>query len=780
MRKKRLIKNLKIKDQIYGGITKSLIHDSAEKHVVGKATFVDDILEPRETLYMGFGSAPFARGKILNIDLSNCKAAPGVIEILVATDIPGVNDFSPTHSGDDPILANEEVMYYGQPVFAVIAKTYNEARKAAKLGRVEGEEMDPILTIDDAIKNNYFISDAHVMERGDVATAMKNAYMITSGFLSMGGQEHFYLEGQVALAIPMEDRGVFIQCSSQHPSEIQHNVAQILDISASAVTVEVRRMGGAFGGKESQPAQWAALAALAAYKTGRPVKCRLDRDDDMIMTGKRHDVQGHWKVGFEKNGLIRAAEVDMATRAGCSKDLTDAISDRAMFHFDNAYYFDAIRINCARCKTNTVSNTAFRGFGGPQGMMLGERMIEAVARHVGKDPLEVRKLNFYSSNNRNITPYNMVVEDFVLDKIVLELEKKASYWQRRKQIGEFNKKSKIVKRGLALTPVKFGISFTTTFLNQAGALVHIYKDGSIHLNHGGTEMGQGLYMKVAQIVAVEFQVDVTKIKISAANTGKVPNTSATAASSGTDLNGMAARTAARTIKRRLVTFAAKEFDVLKSEVKFLPNRVQVRNHVLTFNELIKKAYLNRVQLSATGFYRTPKIHYNRKMASGRPFLYFAYGAAVSEVLIDTLTGESRVLRTDILHDVGKSINPALDLGQIEGGFIQGMGWLTSEELSWNDKGRLMTHSPSAYKIPTCGDRPEQFNIDIWDKGFNKEATIHRSKAVGEPPLMLAISVFQAISDAIASLQNYSSVPQLNAPATPERILMAIEAIKKLN
>jgi len=765
-------------DRISGGVAESLRHDSAVNHVTGRSTYIDDILEPRGTLHLAPGAAAFACGKITKIDLDVVRQAPGVIAVLTAADIPGHNDFSPTHSGDDPVLAEGRVDYFGQPVFAVVAGTYEQARAAARLGVIEGEAETPIISIDEALAKNSYVSDTHVMERGEVKTAMAAAPNTLSGRLDIGGQDHFYLEGQVALAVPAEDGDVFLHSSTQHPSEVQHNVANILDLPAHAVTIEVRRMGGAFGGKESQPTQWAALAALGATKTGHPVKCRLDRDDDMIMTGKRHEIRGDWAVGFDDEGRILAAEVDMSTRCGYSKDLSDAISDRAMFHFDNAYYLDTVRISCARLKTNTVSNTAFRGFGGPQGMMIGERAIEAVARAVGKDPLDVRKLNFYGGDERNVTPFHMEVEDFVLDELVEELEENSGYQRRRDEITKFNKANPVIKKGLALTPVKFGISFTTTFLNQAGALIHVYKDGSILLNHGGTEMGQGLFMKVAQIVAEEFQVDVGRIKITATNTGKVPNTSATAASSGTDMNGMAALIAARTIKRRLTAFASQEFDCADDDVSFLPNRVKAGNHVLTFDELINKAYLGRVQLSATGFYRTPKIHYDRETASGRPFYYFAYGAAVSEVAIDTLTGESRVLGVDILHDVGKSLNPALDVGQIEGGFVQGMGWLTSEELWWNGQGRLMTHAPSTYKIPTCGDRPEHFNVTIWDKGRNVENTVHRSKAVGEPPLMLAISVFHAISDAISSLSDYALLADLDAPATPERILMAVEDMKE--
>lgn len=766
------------KEKVRGGVAQALEHDSATKHVTGQAVYVDDIPEPQGTLHIAVGSADVAQGKITNVQLDAVRNAPGVVCVLTVDDVPGLNDVSPTHSHDDPVLVGDRVNFFGQPVFAVAAETYQQARAAARLGVVECEADEPVLTIDQAISKNYLISDDHEMNRGDAETALKSAAHKLTGHMEMGGQDHFYLEGQASMAIPMEDGDVLIHCSTQHPSEVQHNIANVLDRPANAVTVEVRRMGGAFGGKESQAAQWAALAALVAVKTGRAAKCRLDRDDDMSLTGKRHDLAGKWTVGYEDDGRITAANVEMATRCGNSKDLSDAISDRAMFHLDNAYYLDQVRILCKRMRTDTVSNTAFRGFGGPQGMMIGERMIETVARAVGKDPLEVRKLNFYGGTGRDTTPYHMQVEDFILPEMIEELERTSDYWKRREEIKAFNDSSPVIKRGLALTPVKFGISFTTTFLNQAGALIHVYKDGSILLNHGGTEMGQGLFLKVAQVVAEEFQTDVDRIKITATNTAKVPNTSATAASSGTDMNGMAAMIAARTIKRRLIAFACDHYKVEEKDVEFIPNQVRVGNQVIDFDELVGLAYLNRVQLSATGFYRTPKIHYDRTTASGRPFYYFAYGAAVSEVAIDTLTGENRVLAVDILHDVGQSLNPAIDIGQIEGGFIQGMGWLTTEELWWDDSGRLRTHAPSTYKIPTCADRPERMNVSLWEKGRNVEATIHRSKAVGEPPLMLAISVFHAISDALSSLDGYRSVPDLDAPATPERILMAAEKMKR--
>jgi xanthine dehydrogenase large subunit len=560
---------------------------------------------------------------------------------------------------------------------------------------------------------------------------------------------------------------------------VQHLIAHALARPSNAVTVEVRRMGGAFGGKETQAAQWAIIAALAAVKTGFPAKFRLDRDDDMIMTGKRHPFVIEYDVGFDDDGRIRGIDVVQSANCGFSADLSGAIADRAMFHADNVYYLENAAISSFRCKTNLVSNTAFRGFGGPQGMMGIEDAIDAIARHLGRDPLEVRKTNLYGDAPRNVTPYGMTVEDNIAPDLIDRLEVSSGYRARREQIKSFNGSSPYLRKGLSLTPVKFGISFTTTHLNQAGALLHVYTDGSVHLNHGGTEMGQGLFIKVAQVVAEELRIDLDRIKITATSTGKVPNTSATAASSGSDLNGMAARAAARTIKERLIAFAAQKYGVSPGNVEFQANRVRIGAEEVPFPDLVKQAWFGRVSLSATGYYATPKIHYDRAKAAGRPFYYFAYGAAVSEVTVDTLTGEYKVTRVDILHDVGSSLNPAIDLGQIEGGFIQGMGWLTSEELWWDETGRLRTHAPSTYKIPACSDRPADFRIALVEARPNREDTIYRSKAVGEPPLMLAISVFRAISDAVASIADYRILPDLDAPATPERVLTAVEALKRL-
>ncbi len=767
-----------VPDRIAGGVAEAIAHDSAVKHVTGAAVYVDDIPTPRGTLYVVPGGASIARGRVTRMDLTRVEGASGVVTVLTAADIPGDNDTSPTHSGDDPVLSDGTVMFHGQVLFAVVARSEHEARAALALADIDYAEETPALTIAEARAAENRVSPDYAFGSGDVEAALAAAPHVLAGEMAIGGQDHFYLEGQASLAIPAEDGDIVVHCSTQHPSEVQHNLAHVLGLPASGVVVEVRRMGGGFGGKESQATQWAALAALGARKTGRPVKCRLDRDDDMVMTGKRHDFLADWRVGFADDGRIVGLDVRLSSRCGASKDLSDAIADRAMFHVANAYHLPAARISSERLITNTVSNTAFRGFGGPQGMMVGERIVEEIARTLRLDPLDVRKRNFYGPKTGTRTPYGMEVEDFVADQLVAELEETARYRERRAAIARFNGKSSVIKRGIALTPVKFGISFTTSFLNQAGALIHIYRDGSVMLNHGGTEMGQGLFMKVAQVVANVFQVDVERVKITATSTAKVPNTSATAASSGSDMNGMAAFNAAMTIRKRLVDFAVDAYKVEEADIEFLPNHVRIGNAVKPFADLVDEAYLARISLSSTGYYRTPKIDFDRASGTGRPFYYFAYGAAVSEVAIDMLTGESRVLAVDILHDVGSSLNPALDIGQIEGGFIQGMGWLTSEELWWDDKGRLKTHAPSTYKIPTCGDRPERFTVKLWEKGRNAEPTIYRSKAVGEPPLMLAISVHAAIADALASLARDGSFPRLDAPATPERILMAARALKQ--
>jgi xanthine dehydrogenase large subunit len=578
--------------------------------------------------------------------------------------------------------------------------------------------------------------------------------------------------------VPGEDEDVTVYASSQHPTEVQLMVAQVLGIDMHAVTVNVRRMGGGFGGKETQGNLYAAIAALAAKKYGRAVKIRPDRDDDMQTTGKRHDFRVDYEVGYDDTGRIHAVDAVYAARCGWTADLSGPVTDRALFHCDNTYWYPAVRARSEPLYTNTCSNTAFRGFGGPQGMMACERWIEDIAYALGRDPLEIRRANFYGTTDNNVTPYHQTVEDNVIHRIVDELEHDSDYQARRKAVLAYNERGGILRKGIALTPVKFGISFTATWYNQAGALVHLYRDGSIHLSHGGTEMGQGLYIKVAQVLADEFQVPLDLVKITATTTGKVPNTSATAASSGSDLNGMAAIDAARQIKARLIAHAARMYEVTEAEIAFEPGGVRCGKQFVPFEELVASAFMSRVQLSAAGFYKTPKIHWDRATGRGHPFYYFAYGAAVSEVTIDTLTGEYVVDRVDILHDVGKSLNPAVDMGQVEGGFIQGMGWLTTEELWWDEKGQLRTHAPSTYKIPVASDAPPVFNVRLAEWSVNAEPTVGRSKAVGEPPLMLAISVVEALSMAVASVAGYTIAPRLDTPVTPERVLMGVERLRR--
>ncbi|MGB3501748.1 MAG: xanthine dehydrogenase molybdopterin binding subunit [Mesorhizobium sp.] len=766
-------------ERIKGGVATDQRHDSAHKHVTGTAVYIDDMPEPAGVLHACLGLADIPHGRILSMDLGAVHKAPGVVEVLTGADMPGSNDISPTGKNDEPVLCDGVVQFHGQPIFAVVAQTREQARRACRLAKVDYEALPFVTDVGQVDRRaGKLVTPGMRLERGDVSAALAAAPHRLKGEMRIGGQDHFYLEGQIALAIPGEDRDVTVYSSTQHPSEVQHMVAHVLGVPSNAVTVEIRRMGGGFGGKETQGNQFAAIAAVAAKKLKRAVKIRPDRDDDMSATGKRHDFIVDYDVGFDDDGNILGVDYHYAARCGFSADLSGAVTDRALFHCDNSYFYPAVKATSAPLYTNTVSNTAFRGFGGPQGMVGAERVIDEVAFALGRDPLEIRKRNFYGVGERDVTPYHQRVEDNVLDRIVGELEESSDYQRRRREIAAFNANSDIVKRGIALTPVKFGISFTATHFNQAGALVHVYTDGSVHLNHGGTEMGQGLYVKVAQVVAEEFQIDIDQVKITATTTAKVPNTSATAASSGTDLNGMAAQNAAMQIKGRLCQFAADKYGVPHEQVVFLPNRVRVGNQEIPFAELVRQAYMARVQLSAAGFYKTPKIHWDRDKGQGHPFYYFAYGASCSEVSIDTLTGEYMVERTDILHETGRSLNRAIDLGQIEGGFVQGMGWLTTEELVWDDKGRLRTHAPSTYKIPLASDRPKIFNVALADWADNPEPTVHKSKAVGEPPFMLAMSVLHALSDAVASVGDHMVCPRLDAPATPERVLMAVERVRR--
>ena len=762
-----------------GAVGAAIAHDSANLHVSGQATYVDDIPEINGTLHVAVGMSTIACGRLVSMDLARVRAAGGVVAVLCHDDIPGEKIIGPVKH-DEPVFAIDRVEYVGQPLFAVVAYSLDAARRAARLASVVYEEEAPILDYDDAIRAESHVLPPLTLICGDARAAIEAAPYRLANRLHMGGQEQFYLEGQIAYACPREDGQMLVHSSTQHPTETQLTVAHVLGIAATQVVVECRRMGGAFGGKETQATYFAVVAALAAARLKRPVKFRADRDDDFMLTGKRHEFRADYEVGFDADGRILGLEVTLASRCGWSADLSGSVNDRAVMHISNAYHLPNVTVRSLRLKTNQQSANAFRGFGGPQGILAGEHVIDDIARHLAVDPLAVRKVNFYATDPaspRAMTHYDMRVEDNVIHELVDELEASSEYAQRRLLIDAWNAREPVIKRGLALTPVMFGISFTASFLNQAGALLHVYQDGSVMLNHAATEMGQGVYIKVAQVVAQEFGLDVGQVRITAADTSKVPNTSPTAASSGADLNGKAAQAAAQEIKARLAAFCAATYGVEAGDVAFHAGRVSALAWSMKWPELVRAAYMARISLSCTGFYSVPKVSFDPRTLKGRPFYYFAYGAAVAEVAIDTLTGESKLLRADILHDVGRSLNPAIDLGQVEGGFVQGMGWLTTEELIWDAKGRLRTHAPSTYKIPVSSDVPEAFHVKLWARGENVEDSIFRSKAVGEPPLMLACCVFFALRDAVAAARG--SVPSLDAPATPERILFACAAQKPI-
>ncbi len=758
-----------------GGVGTGIPHDSAYGHVDGGATYIDDLPAPARCLHGHLVISRWARGRIKSIDASKALAMPGVAAVITAADIPGENEISPSLPGE-PCLPNEFVEYVGHPIAAVAAETPELARRAAAAVQVEVEPLPAVLTVREALAAEQWVLPPMLMQRGDPTPALAAAPRRLQGEIEVGGQDHFYLETQVALAIPKEYGDMEVWSSTQHPSEVQAMVARVLGLPQAAVTALVRRMGGGFGGKESQATIIACIAALLAHRAGRAVKLRLDRDDDMTVTGKRHPFLLRWDVGFDDEGRVQALDMLIAANAGWSPDLTPGVLSRALSHADNAYFYPHVRLRGYGCKSNLQSNTAFRGFGGPQGMMGCEAMIEQIARTLGRDPLAVRRINLYGGAGRDLTPYHQQVRHFRLPRMIDSVLESSDYARRRRAIDAFNADNPVIKKGLALSVVKFGISFNKIDLNQAGALVLVYEDGSVLLNHGGTEMGQGLFIKVAQVVAEVFAIDISQVRLSPTSTAKIPNTSPTAASAGADLNGMAAKIAAEAIKARLAAFAAAHFEVAEADVVFEDNHVRAGNHKVGFGELAHKAKLARVKLSESGYYRTPDIHYDPKTMTGRPFFYYSHGVAVSEVAIDTLTGEWKPLRVDILHDVGSSLNPAVDMGQIEGGFIQGMGWLTLEELVWNAEGRLLTHAPSTYKIPSGRDMPKDFRVEILADSPNEEATVFRSKAVGEPPLMLAISVWLALVDAVAAAAG-GGVPRLDAPATPERILNSIAALR---
>ncbi|HEY8027159.1 MAG TPA: xanthine dehydrogenase molybdopterin binding subunit [Burkholderiaceae bacterium] len=762
----------------WGEVGRRRIHESAILHVLGEATYTDDVPELRGTLHAALGLSQKAHAKVNAINLDAVRASIGVAAVYAAKDIPGTNDCGPIIH-DDPIFADGLVQYVGQPLFVVVADTHDNARRAARLAVVDYTELPAILTPQAAKAAQSYVLPPMHLKRGDFKAAFDGAPHVVKGELYVGGQEQFYLEGQISYAIPKEDKTLLVLCSTQHPSEMQHIVAHALGLPSHSVTVECRRMGGGFGGKESQSALWAAAASIAAAHLKRPVKLRADRDDDMLVTGKRHCFHYEYEVGFDDSGRILAAKVEMVSRAGYSADLSGPVATRAVCHFDNTYYLSDVDILALCGRTNTQSNTAFRGFGGPQGAIAIEYIVDEIARKLGMDALDVRKRNLYGRNDeegRNVTPYGQKVADNVIHELIGELERTSEYRQRRAAINAYNARSPVLKKGLALTPVKFGIAFNLTHLNQAGALVHVYVDGSVLVNHGGTEMGQGINTKVAQVVAQELGVDLAHVRVTATDTSKVANTSATAASTGADLNGKAAQDAARQIRERLAVLAATLMSGSADDVRFTADQVSLGTHTMPFPALVQKAYMARIQLWSDGFYATPGLHWDARSMTGNPFYYFAYGAAVAEVVVDTLTGEWKLLRADALYDAGNSLNPAIDIGQVEGAFIQGMGWLTTEELWWNKAGKLMTHAPSTYKIPGISDCPQDFRVRLFNNR-NAADSIHRSKAVGEPPLLLPFSVFFAIRDAVSSIGAHKVNPPLNAPATSEAILNAVEAVQ---
>jgi xanthine dehydrogenase large subunit len=750
-------------------------HESARAQVAGAATYVDDMPVLRGTLHAAPILSPVAHGHLRGIDASRALSMPGVRGVVLAADIPG-DPMLAAFAGDEPIFASTTVQHVGQVLGLVVAETVMQARRAARAVRADIEALPAILTPQQALAAQSFVLPPVHVRRGDAAAALKKAPHRLSGTLEVGGQEHFYLEGQIAYAVPLEQNQWQVFSSTQHPGEVQHWVAHALGLDNHAVRVECRRMGGGFGGKETQAGHMAVWAAIAAHKLRCPVKLRLDRDDDFMVTGKRHPFWYEYTVGHDGDGLLQGLQLVMAANCGFSADLSGPVADRAVFHTDNAYFLEDVDITSYRCKTNTQSHTAFRGFGGPQGVILIETILGNVARSLGLDPLDVRRRNLYGITERNTTHYQMKVEDNILDPLITRLAQSARYRERQAEIARWNAVSPVIRRGLALTPVKFGISFTATLFNQAGALVHVYTDGSVQVNHGGTEMGQGLNTKVAQVVADELGIPFERVLSTASDTSKIPNASATAASAGTDLNGRAAQFAARNVRDNLAQFVAGLDSCGAGAVRFAGGQVISPRTMRSFDAVVSAAYANRIQLWSDGFYRTPKIHYDKTTLTGRPFYYFAYGAACTEVAIDTLTGESRVLKVDILHDVGRSINPAIDIGQIEGGFVQGMGWLTTEQLVWNDKGHLATHAPSTYKIPATGDIPQHLRVELWPEP-NREDNVFGSKAVGEPPFMLAISVFEALRAAVASTRPHGRTPvQLVAPATAENLLRALRSV----
>ena len=763
-----------------------LPHDSAVGHVTGEAVYIDDILVNEQLLVGRVVYSQHAHAKIKSFDLSEARKVAGVHAVLSYKDIPGHNQMGPVVK-DELCLAENKVTFVGQAMFLIAAETLEQCLEAEKLIKIEYEPLKPILDIETAMLKGSLMGQPRKIERGNVDAALKTAPNVIQGELRTGAQEHWYLETQACLCLPGEGREINVFSSTQHPSETQALVAEVLGIKRNEVVVEVKRIGGGFGGKETQANHVACWTALICNATKRPVKIRLFRDDDMIMTGKRHRYLTKYEVGFDDDGVLHAVKFELNSDGGAATDLSFAILERAMLHSDNAYYVPNFSVEGRVWKTNLPSNTAMRGFGGPQGMAGMETIIDRIARFLKKDAIEIRFNNFYGSKDRNVTHYGQTVENNRLHVIYDQIMKSAEYEKRRKRIDDFNAQNEFFKKGLALTPVKFGVSFTTTFLNQAGALVNVYMDGTVLVNHGGTEMGQGLNTKIQQIAATELGVSPNRVKVNATNTSKVPNTSATAASSGSDLNGMAVKNAIDIIKSRIADEFAKIFSEKNSNHPSFPSSILFKDNTIfdsdhperkiSFANAMKEMNLHQVSLSATGFYKTPTIGWDKTKGQGKPFFYYSFGMAVSEVMIDVLTGQYTLLRTDILQDVGDSINPGIDMGQVEGGFIQGVGWCTTEEIKWDAKGNLMTHSPDTYKIPTVQDIPKDFRVKLMEGVPNPVGTIRRSKAIGEPPFMLALSVWLAIKDAISAVGNSEIEPEFSLPATNETILLSIEKLK---
>ena len=760
-------------------LNKIPIHDSSLRHSTGQALYIDDMPEQENLLHGAPVLSKFPCGKIKNINSDKLKNLPFFTKVITAKDIPGDNDIGPIKSGE-PVLADEFFSYLGQPVAIVLAKTHQEAVHASSLVEIETDlTTKPILNLDDAYKKKSFLEKPMILQKGNIEKDMLKSKYKLSGNFEIGGQDHFYLETHVALTIPGENDEYQVWSSTQHPTEVQHGVGNVLNIPSAKIDSKVRRLGGGFGGKESQATIFAAMSALGAFITQKPVKIRLNRHTDMTATGKRHNFKVFFTVGFTTTGKLLALDIKLLSNGGNVLDLSGPVITRALTHLDNCYFIKSLKAVGYVCKTNTVSNTAFRGFGGPQGMLTIENIIYSVSQFLNKPIDEIRKVNYYSSQNGLKTPYGQIVKNPRIEKILNEIKKLSDYNERIKDIKEFNLNQKNnnlpFRKGIAMMPAKFGISFNKPSLNQGGALVHVYSDGSIRLNHGGTEMGQGLFIKVAQVVAKCFNVPIEQIHITSTNTAEVPNTSATAASSGSDLNGMAAWNASKVIKNRMTDHAAKLFKKNKKDIVFSDGRIICGNKTLSFSELAFSCWENRISLSSTGYYKTPKIFWDQDKLKGHPYFYFTWGAAVSEALLDINTGENRILRADIVQDCGKSLNESIDVGQIEGGFVQGLGWLTCEELYFSQEGKLLTTGPSTYKLPGSRDIPKIFNVKLLQNADNEEKTIFRSKAVGEPPLLLAISHFLAIKEAIKASSDTSNPQLLNSPATPTEILRVLRS-----